>query len=181
MSRPSLNTTLSAEEFLDFYWLKHELLAFCRAHDLPTSGSKADVTERISHFLGTGEIPASSSNPRQPKAMMPQSFTRETVIKSGWWCSQALRQFFEQELGSTFHFNGFLRKYITQHGIGHSLDEAIQGWRESKSKPAGSGEIGKQFEYNQFTRDYFKANPHARREDVIREWNKKRSKRASEY
>lgn len=180
MSRPDLDSALSAEDFLDFYWLKDELLAFCRAHYLPTSGSKADLTERISHFLGTGELPASFGKPRQPKAIMPQSFTRETLIEPGWRCSQALRQFFEQELGRTFHFNSFMRDYITQRGIGHSLDEAIAGWRESKSKPAGSGEIGRQFEYNQFTRDYFKANPHANREDVVRKWKKKRSKRASE-
>lgn len=180
MSRPNLSTSLSARDFLDFYWLKNELVAFCRANNLPTSGSKAELTERITHFLSTGEVPA-SPQVRQPPALMPHSFTRETVIQSGWRCSQELRQFFEQELGSTFHFNSFMRDYITENGVGHSLDEAIAGWRESKSKSAGSRDIGKQFEYNQFTRDYFKANPHARREDVIREWKKKRSKRASEF
>lgn len=179
MSRPDLSKTLSAKYFLDFYWLKDELLDFCHANNLPTSGSKVELTQRISHFLDTEEILVTPKS-RQPKTIMPVSFARETVIESGWRCSQELRAFFEQELDSKFHFNGFMRDYITKNGIGHTLDEAIEGWLASKSKPKGSSEIGKQFEYNQFTRDYYMENPNASREDVIREWKTKRSKRSSE-
>ncbi len=111
---------------------------------------------------------------------MPTAFTRESIIGEGWRCSQELRTFFEEETNRKFHFNGFMRDYITQNGIGHTLEEAIEGWYESKRKPAGSGEIAKQFEYNRHMRAFHLANPEASHEDAIESWKEKRSRRASE-
>ena len=42
--RPDLTRQLSAQDFRDYYWLKEELLAFCRAQGLSTLGSKAALT-----------------------------------------------------------------------------------------------------------------------------------------
>ena len=54
--RPPLTKFISLEDFQNYYWLKAELQTFCREHGLPASGSKIEITERISHYLHTGKI-----------------------------------------------------------------------------------------------------------------------------
>lgn len=54
--RPELNRELKSAEFLEYYYLKEELVEFCRENGLPTSGGKQDLTERIACFLDTGKI-----------------------------------------------------------------------------------------------------------------------------
>ena len=54
--RPSLTKSISLEDFQNYYWLKAELQTFCRENGLPASGSKIEITERISHYLHTGKI-----------------------------------------------------------------------------------------------------------------------------
>jgi hypothetical protein len=43
-------------------------------------------------------------------------------------------------------------------------------------KNGGKTEIGKQFEYNQYTRSFFENNPQLSREDCIKCWNHKKKK-----
>ena len=59
--RPPLTKSISLEDFQNYYWLKAELQTFCREHGLPASGSKIEITERISHYLHTGKILKNSS------------------------------------------------------------------------------------------------------------------------
>ena len=171
MTRPNLSVSLSKAEFLENYWLKEELVAFCRAEKLATSGSKEEVTERIAHFLETGERLGARKVFRK-KGAMPAVFSRETVIGEGWRCTQELRAFFEQETVLKFHFNGFMRDFIGESGVGQTLGDAIERWEASKRAP--KGEIGKQFEYNQHMRDYFEANPDATREEAMQAWRERR-------
>lgn len=54
--RPKLNKEIDSISFRDFYYLKEELVEFCRANDLPVSGNKMELTERIASFLDKGEV-----------------------------------------------------------------------------------------------------------------------------
>ena len=54
MTRPTLTEHTSIDDFASFYWLKEELVAFCRAQGLSTLGSKQDLSARIRQFLETG-------------------------------------------------------------------------------------------------------------------------------
>lgn len=171
MARPDLTVSLSKEVFLENYWLKEELVTFCRAEGLARSGSKREITDRIAHYLETGER-LGARKKTVKKGVMPAVFSRETVIGEGWRCSQELRAFFEGETTLKFHFNGFMRDFIGGSGVGKTLGDAIEGWEASKRAP--KGEIGKQFEYNQHMRDYFEANPTATREEAMQAWREKR-------
>ncbi|WP_445684008.1 SAP domain-containing protein [Viridibacillus sp. FSL H8-0110] len=51
--RPILSRDLNEKDFRNFYWLKEELLVFCRENGLSTSGSKVEITDRIVFFLQT--------------------------------------------------------------------------------------------------------------------------------
>ena len=54
--RPVLDKNLDSKKFRDFYYLKEELVDFCRKNGLPVSGGKLQITDRIACFLDTGEI-----------------------------------------------------------------------------------------------------------------------------
>ena len=54
--RPELNIELDTVTFRSFYYLKQELIDFCRENRLPASGSKAELTDRIAYFLDTGSV-----------------------------------------------------------------------------------------------------------------------------
>lgn len=54
--RPQLDNKTDVEEFINFYWLKEELFSFCRTYDLPSNGSKDEMTKRIYEYLKTGKI-----------------------------------------------------------------------------------------------------------------------------
>ena len=42
--------------FRNFYYLKQELVEFCRENALPVSGGKIKLTDRIACFLDTGKV-----------------------------------------------------------------------------------------------------------------------------
>ena len=54
--RPKLDKNLDGKTFRKFYYLKEELVDFCRRYGLPTSGGKLEIIQRIAHFLDTGEV-----------------------------------------------------------------------------------------------------------------------------
>ena len=41
--RPELSIKLKSNEFLEYYYLKEELVSFCRENRLPASGGKAEL------------------------------------------------------------------------------------------------------------------------------------------
>lgn len=172
MPRPALTPALTPAEFGRFYWLKEELVAFCRQQHLSTGGSKQDLTQRITSHLA-GEKPPIEPARRLARAVnMPKTFTRSTVIGSGWRCSQELRAFFEREIGPRFHFDAVMRELIHQ-GYGQTLEAAILRWEAARLNPTPR-QIGPQFEYNQHIRDYFQAHPGGSLQDAIRTWKEKR-------
>ncbi len=179
MDRPRLNATISVDNFRDFYWLKVELLAFCRQAKLPSSGSKKELADRIEHFLHTGKVsPAKSRSSGKSRGAMPMAFTRQTVIGSNWRCSQGLRAFFEAELGSTFHFDKVMRDFI-KYEEGKTLQDAINVWQEAKDNPRKKTEIAPQFEYMRHMRKYFEEHPDSTREEALKLWHEKKAQRKS--
>jgi hypothetical protein len=170
MNRPPLCKTLSATEFGRWYWLKAELVTFCREQHLPVTGAKQLLVARIEAFLSGRESPA-ESRPRSPSALMPTSLNLTSVIAPGWRCSQALREFFVAHVGPGFRFNAAIRDFIhRQHG--RTLAEAIDHYRHSLTAP--KDQIADQFQYNRHMRAFHQANPGASQAEAVAAWWAKR-------
>ena len=176
MLRPILSKDISIQEFGDFYWLKEELQFFCRDNGLSASGAKVDISNRIKTFLQTGVIEKPS---RQAKSKTISDkrdpLTLDTVITENHRCSQEVRAFFKTAIHPNFHFSTYIQNYFKSN-IGKTYHDVIQAWHEEKQRkkdPSYQKEIAPQFEYNQFTRDYF-ADPNnigKSREEAIEAWN----------
>ena len=61
LESPILNKELDSKTFRNYYFLKVELMNFCRENGMPTSGSKIEIADRIAYFLDTGKIKAASA------------------------------------------------------------------------------------------------------------------------
>ena len=171
-ARPLLNTKLSEEEFLRWYWLKDELIDFCRLSKLQTAGQKPVLTERIAAFLGSREIPHHSPTIRN--GVMPREFSLNTTISFGWRCSPALGAFFKQQCGPGFRFNAAMRNFIHSQ-TGASLQQAVECYLQSMSIDSPRQAIIPQNQFNRHTREFYLANPRATPEQVRAAWFEKRA------
>lgn len=182
-SRPALNTDISIRDFKDFYWLKEELIAFCRQEGLRQSGAKMEITQRIVHYLETGN----KDLPNQKVKRVVQStfdwktepLSLETPITDSYKNTSNVRQFFVQHIGKRFRFNLKFMDWMKVN-TGKTLEDAIQVWKqieiEKKTRTAPK-DIPPQLEYNRYMRDFLADNPNASRETVIRYWKIKKSMR----
>ena len=175
--RPELSIKLKSDEFLEYYYLKEELVSFCRENGLPASGGKAELTERIAYYLDTGKIKAVKPV-RTQKPKIP-AITRDSIIESGFVCSEMHRAFFKREIGDSFSFNVAFQKWLKSNS-GKTYADAIAAYKEIKStKKPGKKDIDKQFEYNTYVRDFFCDNKGASLADAIKCWKYKKSKKGS--
>lgn len=125
MERPVLNKELDSKTFRDFYFLKEELVKFCKENGLSVSGGKIDITDRIAHYLDTGE---NQSAPREKRVKAPISdIYMDAKIEPDFVCTEKHRAFFKEHIGSTFTFNVAFQKWL-KNNAGKSYREAITAY-----------------------------------------------------
>ena len=110
MERPALNRSLDAATFRNHYYLKEELVRFCRASGLPATGGKAELTERIACFL-EGK-PVERVKVTKVRTKLAGTLSEETLIESPCVCSEIHRAFFKAKIGSSFSFNVAFQKWL---------------------------------------------------------------------
>ncbi len=171
--RPQLSKELDANTFLSFYYLKEELVNFCRENGLPSSGGKAELTDRIAVFLETGKILKASS--KRKTASTVGIITEDTIIEPDIVCSEKHRAFFTEKIGKGFSFNVLFQKWLKSNA-GKTYKDAVDAYyRILEEKKKGKATIDKQFEYNTYIRDFFEANPGRSLEEAIVCWKYKKS------
>ena len=171
--RPELTIELKSKEFLEYYYLKEELVYFCRENGLPASGGKTELTERIAYFLDTGKVLAAKTVRTQKHKI--STISRDSIIESDFVCSELHRAFFKREIGESFSFNVAFQKWLKSNA-GKTYADAIVAYNEIKNtKKPGKKDIGSQFEYNTYVRDFFEDNKGASLEDAIKCWKYKKS------
>ncbi|MBO4927669.1 MAG: SAP domain-containing protein [Clostridiales bacterium] len=171
--RPELTDKLCSKEFLEYYYLKEELVRFCRENGLPVSGGKQELTERIALFLDTGKIREAGATVTRKKII--SEITKDSIIESGFVCSELHRAFFKKEIGSSFSFNVAFQKWLKSNA-GKTYADAIAVYKDIKAaKKTEKTAIGSQFEYNTYVRDFFEDNKGSSLEDAIKCWKYKKS------
>lgn len=181
--RPTLNKHISAEDFKAFYWLKEELIQFCKAEELSRQGGKIDLTNRIEHYLKTGEKKA----PTQSKKTKAQSsfdwknevLSLQTLITDNYKNSENVRAFFQSKMTKKFKFNIKFMAWMKTN-TGKTLGNALAAWHQielEKKKNKQAKEIAPQFEYNTYIRDFLVDNPGESKATAIQYWKIKRAQR----
>lgn len=125
MERPALNRSLDASTFRNHYYLKEELVRFCRASGLPVTGGKAELTERIACFL-EGK-PVERVKVTKVRTKLAGTLSEETLIESPFVCSEIHRAFFKAKIGSSFSFNVAFQKWLKSNA-GKTYGDAIEAY-----------------------------------------------------
>ena len=171
--RPDLNKELDGKTFRSFYYLKEELVSFCRENNLPVSGGKREITDRIAYFLDTGKVLDASAKRRTTKNV--GTITENTIIESDIVCSEKHRAFFAEKIGKSFSFNILFQKWLKSNA-GKTYGDAIRAYYQIlEEKKKGKTTIDKQFEYNTYIRDFFEDNQGKSLEEAIVCWKYKKS------
>lgn len=173
--RPELDINLSSKTFKEYYYLKEELIDFCRKNDLQTTGGKLELTERIGNFLDTGKKTYETHAIKKPS--LSGKITTATVIEENFVCSEIHRAFYKEHIGNTFSFNVDFQKWL-KNNFGKTYQDSIEAYyRILDDKKKNKTVIDKQFEYNTYIRDFFNDNKNKSLDDAIKCWKYKKSLR----
>ena len=182
MLRPNLKTTISINDFKNHYWLKEELIDFCRTTGLKRTGGKIEITNRILKYLETGEIFTKPEKDQQrTKSNFDWNTERldlNTAITDNYKNTENVREFFKKTIGSNFKFNVEFMDWM-KSSAGKTLGDSVEKWKEIAEKKRDKNyktEIAPQFEYNAYIRDFLNDNPQLSTKDAIESWKIKRDK-----
>lgn len=171
--RPELTSKLDSNTFKEYYYLKEELIDFCRRNNLQITGSKIDLTNRISKFLDTGERTFKSTDKRRTKIVC--DITLDSIIEDNFVCSEKHREFYKREIGKSFSFNVLFQKWLKTNS-GKTYKDSIDAYYKIlEDKKKSKTTIDRQFEYNTYIRDFFNDNKDKKLEDAIKCWKYKKS------
>lgn len=166
--------TITVETLKNAYWLKLQLIDFCKKNGLSTAGSKKNLEQRIAVFLSSGSKIKLESNKQTGQRDSHQPLMRDTLVVN-YKNDAATRLFFIKHIGQHFRFDAYLRQFTNINNITKNLTygDLIDGWLQEEAQrknPNHQTRIGEQFEYNQFTRDYFSNEKGRSRSDAIKAW-----------
>ena len=171
--RPKLDKSLDSKTFKEYYYLKEELVNFCRKNNLQTTGGKIELTERIANFLETGERTYKSHNIR--KNVIIDEITIHTIIEENFVCSEKHRAFYKEKIGNNFSFNVAFQKWLKSNS-GKTYQDSINAYYQIlEDKKKNKTIIDKQFEYNTYIRDFFDDNKDKSLEQAIKCWKYKKN------
>lgn len=171
--RPDLDNNIDSKIFKEYYYLKEELIYFCRKNSLQTTGSKLELIERIENFLDTGKRTYKTHAIRKTKIV--DNITLNTIIEENFVCSEHHRAFFKEQIGNSFSFNVAFQKWLKSNA-GKTYQNGVDAYYQIlEYKKKNKTTIDKQFEYNTYTRDFFHDNKDKSLDQAIKCWKYKKS------
>lgn len=169
--RPVLDRNLDEKTFKNYYYLKSELVEFCHENNLPISGGKIALTDRVAYFLATGKVLNNIKN--KSRTINDNIISEDTIIGDNIVYSEKLRAFFEERIGKSFSFKVPFQRWL-KNNPDKTYGDAIEAYQQIiKEKKKVS--IDKQFEYNTYIRDFFNDNKGKTLEAAIKCWKYKKS------
>ena len=175
MNRPILDTSITLDNFKNYYWLKEELTAFCKMVGINSMGSKIELTNKITEYLETGIITnIYAKTPAKSKFdWNNETLTLETIITDNYKNTENVRSFMKQQIGNHFRFDTEFMNWMKTNA-GKTLKNAIEAWHETQNDKS-KRKIAPQFEYNTYIRDFFADNRGKQLKDAIHFWKLKRN------
>jgi hypothetical protein len=178
--RPDILTFQTGEDFKKWYWLKEEVVAYCKSAGIPYSGSKFEIIDRIAKALDKGLEAAPKPKKADISSKMEWNkadLTLETVITDSYKNGPNVRRFFMEYCGQNFSFNIEFMAWMKAN-VGKTLKDAVEEWlkiaAQSKDKTFKKA-IPEGNQYNQYMRDFFANNPDKTIKEARHFWQLKRA------
>ena len=167
------------EKLLNTYYLKKDLQKLCKKYALPTTGSKAELLDNLINFIEKKPINKLKDKPKILDSEFVPALHKK--INKYYSNNETHRAFFKEIIGRSFKFNVQFMNWMERNKGIKTYNEAVEMYRKiiSDKKSGKESIIGKQFEYNKYTRDFFKDNPNLKKMDCIKCWNYKKKQTGS--
>ena len=177
-TRPNIEDIKTGAELVCWYWLKEELVAYCKSADMNYTGVKFDILEQISRFLDNKPVE------KEQKVKVQSQFdwhseplTLETIITDSYKNSQNVRRFFQENCSAKFNFNIAFMAWMKAN-VGKTLRDAVAEWERQNAQSKNKNfktDIPKGNQYNQYMRDFFADNPDKTIKEARHFWALKRA------
>ena len=162
------------EELYNKYFLKNDLISICKKYNLPTTGSKGNLLEYICCFIENKPVKKAGNAKIKTINNFRPSINKK--IDENYSNNEIHRAFFIKTIGNHFKFNVTFMNWMAKNKAKKTYKDAITEYNKivQDKKNGKKLKIGAQFEYNQYTRNFFEENPNLTREDCIKCWNFKK-------
>jgi Domain of unknown function (DUF6434)/SAP domain-containing new25 len=181
LKRPAIDNIKTGVEFKSWYWLKSELVLFCKNKKIPCTGAKFDLVNSIANFIEHGQHKIITREKKQPhKPVQPWSskqLTLATTITANYTNGPNSRRFFKQYCGENFQFSIPFMAFMRANA-GKKLSAAVAEWKRlaaQKTQPDFKTIIPPGNQFNQYIRDFFADNPKATIQNARLCWQKKKA------
>ncbi len=178
--RPKLGPDISLDDYLNYYWLKSELVSFCREVGINPDGWKLEIHERIVEYLTTRKIVRKRvATARAQSNEDILNITLDTIVLSSFKRNPETTAFFKS-VDSRFHYSVRLNKYIRDHIGEITYGDIVTEWKKEynqKKRGIKTTPALPQCEYNQFIKDYLADNKDRGFKDAVAAWNVKKTMR----
>lgn len=176
ISRPKLDSNISLEDYLNYYWLKKELVQFCNEIGIDSTGWKLEIHRRIVDYLSNNVIHKKvyKSNKTEHKDLT--EINLDMVVTSGFKRNPQTTNFFKS-IDSRFHYSVRLNQFIRDNIGKITYKDIMDEWRkeyELKRKGIKTTPELPQCEYNRFVKDYLEDNRDRSFKDAVSAWNFKK-------
>ncbi|MFF2092017.1 SAP domain-containing protein [Paenibacillus sp. NPDC058174] len=160
--RPPFSKALTVQQFELHYWYKNELINVCKTHNIPASGTKAELEERIKKWLAGEEMTdhrQAGTALRKKKQESHKELTLSTkLIPDGFKFNQQARNFFasyykKQKFSFTKEMAALLREAKRRGDMEMTIADLIEVY-EGKTSLVTSEE--KTYQWNNFVKDLIK-------------------------
>jgi len=170
----TFNIPKTKEELYGTYYLKNDLVNICKKYNLPAVGSKGNLLEYISNFIENKIVKKVKIKKNKKDNDFKPSL--EKIIDENYSNNEIHRAFFIKTIGEQFKFNVIFMNWMAKYKGKKAYKDAVEEYNKIllDKKNGKKVKIGKQFEYNQYTRDFFMENTELSREDCIKCWNYKK-------
>jgi hypothetical protein len=177
MKRPNIHDIKTGKELKLWYWLKQELVDYCKLAKINYSGSKFNILERIANKIDGKQLTPKKHKPTSTFNWSKATLTLHTIITDSYKSGNNTRTFFQEHCGASFHFNIAFMRYMKEN-CGKTLGDAVKEWERlqqlSKDKTFKS-DIPSGNQYNQYIRDFFADNKHLSLKDAQHFWKLKKN------
>ena len=165
---------MSSAEFREYYYLKEELVDFCRQEGLHLSGGKVRLGDAIAHYLDTGQKP---SGERVYRCGNIVDISEDDLIGKEVRYSECHRRFFRERIGDSFKFKVPFQRWLKSNPD-KTYGDAVEAYHAIMEDIRTTETIiDRQFEYNTYIRDFFKDNKGLKLKDAIACWKFKKAQR----
>lgn len=163
-----------------------ELKKACAMLELPDTGKKGALIERIMTFLTTGNITQSKTIPPRSRAKnySPQPLKPSALMLYGSYKNDlATRTFFKRLIGPHFHFTAFGVDWLEEHwlkGNPPTYQEYADYWvKETARRKKQKANPKDEWRFIKFVQETHDTDPDASRTAVMHAWKQKQKEQAT--